>query len=95
MAVGLELNEEEMKADVAEVMLQGFDGLEELVEQLQRVAKILVNFYQVSFCDGRQRRAGACVGNGATAASHSNPHRLFPHSSSRWTFHGPPPLPSS
>jgi len=124
MAVGMELDEDEMGEGAAEVMLQGFDGLEELVEQLQRVAKILVNFYQVSFCDGRRRRAGAlrrragarrqrragarrrragarrrragaCVGNGATAASHSNPHRLFPHSSSRWTFHGPPPLPSS
>jgi len=45
--VGMELDEDGMGEGAAEVMLQGFDGLEELVEQLQRVAKILVNFYQI------------------------------------------------
>jgi hypothetical protein len=65
MAVGMELDEDEMEEGAAEVMLEGFDGLEELVEQLQRVAKILVNFYQASLLQG----------DGATAAHHSHPHR--------------------
>jgi len=63
MAVGLELNGEEIKADAAEVILQGFDGLEELMEQAQRVAKILVNFYQASLLRGYS----------VTAVSHSHP----------------------
>jgi hypothetical protein len=46
VALGMELNEDEMEEGVADAMLEGFDGLEELMEQAQRIAKILVNFYQ-------------------------------------------------
>lgn len=47
MAVGMELDEDEMEENAAEVILEGFDGLEDLVEQVRRVAKILINFYQI------------------------------------------------
>jgi hypothetical protein len=46
VALGMELNEDEMEEGAADAMLEGFDGLEELMEQAQRIAKILVNFYQ-------------------------------------------------
>lgn len=82
VALGIELSEDEMEEDVADAMLEGFDGLEELMEQVQRVAKILVNFYQArAYC--------------ATAVTHSRPRSLSRPSSSPWTSPGPLPLPSS
>ena len=41
-AVGMEMDDEEMEEGAADAMLGVFDGLEELLEQAQRVSKILI-----------------------------------------------------